>query len=193
MKQSPKLPAEKRRAQLIRAAEKLFRKRGYAGTSVDQIAKAARLTKGSIYFHFDSKKDLFFEVIRNYWTTTIAPLYDIIESEKDVLQLFDKTINFAFEMIKKGQNFSIPFWEQAMKIPVIRKYWMEEHKKIMHALASSAAEKTHLSYDESIALMRILGAVLDGMIVQDQMCSDCIDLEIMQTELNKIVKTYLKG
>lgn len=193
MKQSPKMPAEKRKAQLIRAAERLFRKKGYNGTSVDQIAKAARLTKGAVYFHFDSKKDLFFEVIRDYWTTKVNPLYEILDRETDSIIILDKTIEFAFELIRSGEYFSIPFWQQALKIPSVKNYWMEEYQKIIGALVISIANGTRLTIDESQALVRILSAVLDGMIVQHQMCRDVIDLDVQQRELMKIVNTYLKG
>jgi AcrR family transcriptional regulator len=193
MKQSPKLPAEKRRAQLIRAAERLFRKNGYRGTSIDQIARAARVTKGAVYFHFDSKEDLFFEVIRDHWTTKLAPLIEVIEITEEPGKLFEKTIAFGFDMIKNERYSTLPFWEQAMKIPRIRNYWQAEHKKIVDALAHKASERTRLTFDESAALIRILSAVLDGMILQKQMCKDNMDLAVQEAELNKIVQTYLKG
>jgi AcrR family transcriptional regulator len=193
MKQSPKLPAEVRRTQLVRAAEKLFRKKGYAGASVDDIARAVQLTKGAVYFHFGSKEELFFEVIRQYWTNNIAPLYDIVEKSGDSEDYFKDIIHFGFELIKKGQYFSIPFWEQALKIPRIRKYWMDEYGKIIDALATGAARRTRLAIGSGIATMRILGAVLDGMIVQHHMFRECLDLESQEKELVNIMKAYLKG
>jgi AcrR family transcriptional regulator len=46
------------RERLISEAERLFRERGYAATSLEQIAEAAEVTKGAIYGHFSSKEDL---------------------------------------------------------------------------------------------------------------------------------------
>lgn len=43
---------------LTRIAFKLFRKRGYDATSVDQIARAASITKSSIYHHVSGKEEL---------------------------------------------------------------------------------------------------------------------------------------
>lgn len=43
---------------LTRVAFGLFRKRGYDATSVDQIARAAGITKSSIYHHVSSKEEL---------------------------------------------------------------------------------------------------------------------------------------
>ena len=44
-------------------AERLFRERGYAATSLEQIADAADVTKGAIYGHFSSKEDLLLSAI----------------------------------------------------------------------------------------------------------------------------------
>ena len=46
------------RERLLGEARRLFRERGYAATSLEQIAEAAGVTKGAIYGHFSSKEDL---------------------------------------------------------------------------------------------------------------------------------------
>jgi AcrR family transcriptional regulator len=48
---------------IISVANKLFSRFGFHKTSMDEIAKIARKAKGSIYYHFASKEDLFREVI----------------------------------------------------------------------------------------------------------------------------------
>jgi AcrR family transcriptional regulator len=54
--------AESRQA-LLDSAVGLFADKGYAATSLDEIAEAARLTKGALYWHFGSKQALFRAVI----------------------------------------------------------------------------------------------------------------------------------
>ena len=43
---------------ILAAAKELFLARGYAATTVDTICEKAELTKGSVYYFFDSKEDL---------------------------------------------------------------------------------------------------------------------------------------
>ncbi|MDP2334768.1 MAG: TetR family transcriptional regulator [Reyranella sp.] len=52
------------RAEILDHAARLFRLRGHAGTSIDDIMLAAGLTRGAFYAHFTSKDDLFAETIR---------------------------------------------------------------------------------------------------------------------------------
>src|ERR1700683_5091459 len=51
------------RERLLDEAQRLFRERGYAATSLEQIAEAADVTKGAIYGHFSSKEDLLLSAI----------------------------------------------------------------------------------------------------------------------------------
>jgi AcrR family transcriptional regulator len=51
------------RERLLDEARRLFRERGYAAASLEQIAEAAGVTKGAIYGHFSSKEDLLISAI----------------------------------------------------------------------------------------------------------------------------------
>lgn len=51
------------RTQLLEAAGELFRRRGFAATSLEQVAAEAGLTKGAVYAHFSSKVDLFLSFV----------------------------------------------------------------------------------------------------------------------------------
>ena len=48
---------------ILSVADKLFGRFGFYKTSMDEIAKIARKAKGSLYYHFSSKEDLFKEVV----------------------------------------------------------------------------------------------------------------------------------
>jgi AcrR family transcriptional regulator len=53
-----------RREEVLAAAAECFMRRGYAATSMDDVADALDATKGRVYHHFPSKPDLFFAVYR---------------------------------------------------------------------------------------------------------------------------------
>ncbi len=52
---------DNRRDALIRAAARLFNRKGYQGTSVRDIAAATGMRSGSPFYHFASKQDLLYE------------------------------------------------------------------------------------------------------------------------------------
>jgi AcrR family transcriptional regulator len=51
--------AEETRQELIAAARELFAQRGFADVSTEEIVRSARMTRGALYHHFESKEDLF--------------------------------------------------------------------------------------------------------------------------------------
>lgn len=58
-----RLGAAERREQLLAAAQQTFGSHGFTATSMNDIAVAANVTKPVLYQHFDSKHDLFLEVL----------------------------------------------------------------------------------------------------------------------------------
>jgi AcrR family transcriptional regulator len=60
--------AEETRQRIIDTATELFVERGYAGTSVRDIAERLGMTTGSLYYHFASKDALLYALV--------APLFD---------------------------------------------------------------------------------------------------------------------
>jgi AcrR family transcriptional regulator len=66
------------RQRVLDEAERLFRERGYAATSLEQIAEAAEVTKGAIYGHFSSKEDLLLGAIE----ATPTPDYGAVLNDR---------------------------------------------------------------------------------------------------------------
>jgi AcrR family transcriptional regulator len=54
---------EQRRMEIIDAAEKLFYEKGFDGVTMDEIASAVELSKGSLYVYFKNKDSLFFAIV----------------------------------------------------------------------------------------------------------------------------------
>ncbi|MFN2489778.1 MAG: TetR/AcrR family transcriptional regulator [Actinomycetota bacterium] len=61
--QSPVRAGGRRRAEMVSVAARLFSERGYHGTSMQHVADALGLLRGSLYAHIGSKEDLLFDVV----------------------------------------------------------------------------------------------------------------------------------
>src|SRR5829696_2579958 len=69
------------RERIFRAAAQEFASRGYAGANVDRIARAARLNKAMIYYHFKSKAALYREILRDMFGAVRAAVADVEASD----------------------------------------------------------------------------------------------------------------
>ena len=61
-----RLAPQARRELVEAAAARLFAERGYAGTTLDEVAAAAGVTKPIVYRHFASKKDLYLALLARH-------------------------------------------------------------------------------------------------------------------------------
>lgn len=55
-----------RRREILKAARRLFAEKGYRATTMDDITHASGLTKGGIYWHFNSKWEIFMAIFREH-------------------------------------------------------------------------------------------------------------------------------
>jgi AcrR family transcriptional regulator len=70
---------------LVRAAQRLFGEKGYSGSSLDEVAAAAGVTKGAAYHHFRGKPDLLRAVFIAEQRQTVARLEHIAAEAPDPL------------------------------------------------------------------------------------------------------------
>jgi len=63
------------KAKLLDAALTVIRTQGYSATTVDDLCKAAGVTKGAFFHHFTSKQDLAVAAA-NYWTEMTGGLFE---------------------------------------------------------------------------------------------------------------------
>jgi len=54
------------RATLLKTALSVFSAKGYAAATLDDVAKAAKVTRGAIYWHFKSKADLYNTLVQEF-------------------------------------------------------------------------------------------------------------------------------
>jgi AcrR family transcriptional regulator len=64
--------SEATRKQILDAAYRLFRRQGYSRVSIDEIASAAKITKKTLYYHFESKDALLASVLETQSELALA-------------------------------------------------------------------------------------------------------------------------
>lgn len=81
------MEAEKIKDSIKRAAQDLFRKFGYHKTSVNEIAKKAKIAKATIYKYFDSKEDVLHALLMDYLKSSVDDLVHASPNEDEETHL----------------------------------------------------------------------------------------------------------
>jgi AcrR family transcriptional regulator len=97
-----------RRAELTRAAARLFALKGYHGTSVGDLAEALGMQKGSLYTHIDAKADLLWEVAREGAEAFHAAL-DALPEEGPVLERIRAALRAHLRVVAEQLDIATVF------------------------------------------------------------------------------------
>ena len=69
-----------RRIEILKSAAAAFRRRGYHGASVDEIASALEMTKGNLYYYFENKEEILY-ACHDYSLDVLLTLMAEVQSE----------------------------------------------------------------------------------------------------------------
>ncbi len=94
------MEADKIKESIKRAAQELFRKFGYHKTSVNEIAKKAKIAKATIYKYFDSKEAVLHVLLMDYIKSSVDELIisntTEIDEETHLSNLIMKTCRLSY-------------------------------------------------------------------------------------------------
>ena len=92
---------------LIDTASNVFGQKGYAQTTLEEVAREAGVTRGAIYWHFDNKFEMFHAVLQALYKKVNARVTKIIESDQGPLDKLRQLILEFFQIISDEGEFRI--------------------------------------------------------------------------------------
>jgi AcrR family transcriptional regulator len=87
---------------ILKAGRRLFGERGFAATTIDDIAEAARVAKGAVYHHFATKEAVFEAVFNQVSLDLVQEVDRAARTEKDVLAAMVAGTQHYFAACAKG-------------------------------------------------------------------------------------------
>ncbi len=134
------------RQRLLTEAQRLFRERGYAATSLEQIAEAADVTKGAIYGHFHSKEDLLLSAIEAAPTPDYgALLNDRSRPLRERLAEFGRAAAFDKATAdKEGLAVNLEFLAALLRNPdALQRYGTDLERRLAELAAEDEEQPMH--------------------------------------------------
>ena len=157
------------RKKILSVANKLFSRFGFHKTSMDEIAKIARKAKGSLYYHFASKEELFKEVVSKEIMSLKGQLSVIINNND--LSASDKIKKYLFrrmEILNDAANYhetlKADFFEHFDFIDDLREELDEwEKENLKKILLQGVETKEFAAIGDMDVLLDVFMIVLRGL------------------------------
>lgn len=180
------------RERLLDAALAELRAHGYGGTSVEAIARRAGLTRGAVYWHFDSKLELFLALLEERVDRPALELMRLTETAPADARTAGAASQGLVRLVRdEGDLIMLLFeyWALAVRDPRLRPAFNERQELLRSALAR-ALEGRHattgvaLTYPAERLATAILAlanglamtALAEPDAVSDQLLGDILDL-----------------
>ena len=109
MARKTKEEAQETRHAILDAAERVFQEHGVSRTSLAEIATAAGVTRGAIYWHFKNKADLFDAMIERVFDPLEAKLAEVLaqEAQDPLRMLRDLAVYFLERVAAEPQYLRV--------------------------------------------------------------------------------------
>jgi AcrR family transcriptional regulator len=164
---------EFRHEEILEAARKVFARRGYASASVEDIARAAGIAKGTLYLYYASKHDIYREALKRGLTALCDELEKSVGAERSSDAKIRAFIAAKLTWFEENQDlFKIYFTEYASAVcqpPRLHKdfkgFHLRQMKLLTGALRKGILQKAVRRLPAESAALALLD-VARGIITQ---------------------------
>jgi len=130
--------------EIISAALEVFADRGFAATKLEDVARRAGVTKGTIYLYFENKEALFKALIRQTIVPVIAQGEALAASFMgSARELFERLVREYWRLVGETSLVGIPklMMAEASNFPELARFYYEEVVTRGHRLMAGVLER----------------------------------------------------
>lgn len=185
---------------ILEAASRCFSKTGYARTTMDKIAEESRVSKGTLYWYFKSKEDLFVELKERQVERAIKELEEIFSKEEAFYKRLMDAISMFFSSLTPDKRelarLNAVFLAEAPRIPKLNSMLKLQHRKVKELIETAVEEAISRGEIRGNVtpemLSTVLLALIDGLEIHWAILEIDLDWEKLKKFLLKLLRFGLE-
>jgi AcrR family transcriptional regulator len=154
---------EEKKNRILDAAYEVFVGKGYSDTTIDDIVKKSKMSKGAIYHYYNSKKTLFLALIDHWETYSFPDFYTKNKKNKLASEILRDIAGVVYDVFKKRKHVflaEVEFWSLANKDKDVKEKSRVLYSKLLYLfeliLKKGIRDKEFRDIDTKIVSMNIL-------------------------------------
>jgi AcrR family transcriptional regulator len=192
----PRVSSGIRKQQILAAAKRCFQRKGYAQTTIDEIAAEYGMSKGSLYWYYPSKKAVLIDLFRVFVEETLNRILTEIGSIRSAR---DRIVAIGERLARSLQEdielFSalIVFWESSFLDESIREMLMDQYRfydRILTGLLDDGERAGEFAVPDKKIYAALMIAMMEGVIVRQVLNKD-LDLEEIRRSVSGVMNRLL--
>ncbi len=188
---------EQKREQLRQAAYRSFRDSGYHDTTVEVICQRANSSKGSFYWHYGSKQEIFIDILETWTRQIMDELYEQFEEAVQQDNYIEAITGSLAREIHRGRA-QIPLWLeftiQARHEPELRQALAKFYRRARVAIAEILRPllENKVSEDELRGVAATIFGAYTGLLMQDLSDPERADAQEMAGNVMSVLGWWLR-
>jgi AcrR family transcriptional regulator len=171
-------PQQQREAEILRAARKVLVEKGYRDARMEDVARAAGLSKGAVYFYFDSKRALFTALVEQEHRQAAAILDEVVQHVESspaelLVEMLESILGHLMKM--RSPRFFLIMAELSARDPELGATWKQVHESLLdriEAIIAHGVEAGVLRPVNPRVVATVLKACSDGLACERAMGAD---------------------
>lgn len=174
--------SEKRKVQILEAAAKVFARLGFERARVDDIAGEAGLSKGTLYWYFDSKDAIIIAILDQMFTRELAHGRELLGADLPAKEKLLLLTRFAVEDIEKMQPLMpilFEYWSLLLRREKVKQVLNKYYKsflEVMVPIIEHGIDHGEFRQVDAATVAIAIGAVFEGTIVLWGAAPEVVDL-----------------
>jgi TetR/AcrR family transcriptional regulator len=173
------------RVEILAAARRVFAQRGLNGTSVREVAHAARVNNAMIYYHFKDKDALYRAVLSDSFSALIDIWNDpVFTSKTSVRRKIEKYVE-SFILFQIGNEdlrriMAMEFAGSSGNITwICEQYFADNYARLVKMFKDGMKSGELRKFDPSLAVASLIGVIIHNFILQpmaEHVHGKCVNL-----------------
>jgi len=183
--------------ELLAAALDLFVERGFAATRLDDVAKAAGVSKGTLYLYFCSKEELFKAVVRENLVQILGEAAEIVDQFSGTTEELFRTLMLRWwEHMGESKLSGLPklMIAEAGNFPELASFYQDEvitpTEALFQRMLQRGIERQEVRPVDLEMDVRLLIAPMIMMMIWQQPCSVC---KVDKKDIRKYLEHYINN
>lgn len=188
----------KTKRKIFETSMRLFAEKGYDATSIEEITATVGVAKGTLYYHFSSKEEIFNFLVEEgvkLLKNSIAIKTDKLENSLDKLRAI---VLIQIKILVKYENFITiilsQIWGNDSRSQMCRKYVFEYIQMIEEIVKQGIQKGEIIEGDSNVIASGIFGFTCSSLIYKMRHNNEPIDVTILDKEIeNSFIKKLRKN
>jgi AcrR family transcriptional regulator len=162
---SNRIDEPNRRADIVRAAARLFREKGYTAATIRDIADAVGMRSGSPFYHFKTKHDILLAVVLEGITAIQAAVAAAAQEKRTPRKKFEAMVNAHLRALldNEGRDFAATLLHEGRHLAPAEQAELTAHRdsyeQLWRTMLSELKQAGLLCEGNSVVRLFVIGAM----------------------------------